>query len=152
MLWIGFCLLGILKLEMNNYLFLFLKLFVGLFSNFFNYKLFSINWFYRNFLNFDTRPGGLNLVALENIVLLATRCIFSVQPPTGTWLFWHVLFCFIKVLYYFVNFFIGWRTIVMYGYPNKSSLMLLYKIRLILLMTLRTKAICIIFIAMIIRK
>ena len=44
------------------------------------------------------------LVALENIVSFATLCIFPVQPSTDTSLFLHVLFCFVKILFYFVKF------------------------------------------------
>ena len=42
------------------------------------------------------------LVALEKIVSFATQRVFQVQPSTETSLFLHKLFCFVKVLFYFV--------------------------------------------------
>ena len=44
------------------------------------------------------------LVPLENPVSIVTLCIFLVQPSTELSTFLHVLFCFVKVLFYFTKF------------------------------------------------
>ena len=77
--------------------------------------------FYRDILNFDARPGRLNLAGCtRKHCFIRNTIYFLVQPSTETSLSLHVLSCLVKVLFYFVKFIvIGGRTIAMYGYPNK---------------------------------
>ena len=94
---------------------------LGNILTFFTNELLSVHSFYSDILNFDARPGRLNLAGCtRKHCFIRNTIYFLVQPSTETSLSLHVLSCLVKVLFYFVKFIvIGGRTIAMYGYPNK---------------------------------